>query len=275
MFGASTFGTLAFGVGAGDEEAPPADHIATGVLLTQYGTPSHFTPNAATGVSVFNAGTPRGANTFRATGALVTRYGSPVHPHYQFGVAMGVQLTQAGVPYGWANPLHPGDTWTVTARGVLLTRYGQPEATANAVCVAAGADLARAGQPKAAVVGQASGAVLAQAGTPSARVTLRAQGPRLLAAGTPAAAMVVHAQGVQRTRAGTPRHIEPAGPRAYGVKLARYGRPTARVVMNPRVASGAALLAAGTPTAANIHQAFSLPPVTRAGQPIALRTPAC
>lgn len=275
MLGTSSFGTLAFGVTAGDEEAPPAEFIATGVLLTQYGTPSYFVPNSATGVSLTQVGTPRAANTFRASGALVTRYGSHFHPHYQFGLAAGVQVTQAGVPYGWANPLHPGDTWTVTARGVHLTKAGTPEAVSHALVDVAGVSLTQAGQPRAAQVAYALGAMGVAYGLPELTTVHRATGVRLAQAGQPTGAVRGHAVGVLLARAGKPRHIEPKGMRAYGVQLVRFGRPSARVVMDPRQASGVSLVMAGVPAAANTHQAFSLPPVTRAGRPTASRTPAC
>lgn len=275
MFGASTFGTLAYGVGAGDEEAPPADHIATGVLLTQYGTPSYFVPNSATGVSLTQAGTPRAANTFRASGALVTRYGSHFHPHYQFGLAAGVQVTQAGVPYGWANPLHPGDTWTVTARGVHLTKAGTPEAVSHALVDVAGVSLTRAGQPRAAQVAFALGSMGVAYGLPELTTVHRAPGVRLAQAGQPTGAVRGHAVGVLLARAGKPRHIESRNNRAYGANVARYGRPRARTVFDAHQASGVLALAAGTPAAGNVHRAFALPTVTRAGQPIVLRTPSC
>lgn len=272
MLGSGIFGTELLGE-AGAPAGP--SYTATGVLLTQYGTPSYPAPNSATGVNLFSAGAPTAAASGTASGALVTQYGSHFYPNYQFGIASGARLTLAGVPYGLVAPSTVTQNWIVAVAGALVAQSGTPDAVAHAVAQASGAALFQTGQPASTQAGDATGSMGTLYGLPSLLGGQGATGVRVTQAGQPQALARGFAVGAARTRAGTPRYIESRNNRAYGAYVARYGRPRARTVFDARQVSGVLALAAGTPVAGNVHRAFSLTTVTRAGQPIVLRTPSC
>lgn len=255
MLGAGVLGTQLLGE-AGEAGAPGESFDAAGVQVTQYGTPS------AKAIG-------------RATGTLLTRYGSHFYPNYQFGIASGAQLTLAGVPYGLVTSSTVTQNWIVAVAGALVMQSGTPDAVAHAVAQASGVALLQVGQPTSTQAGDATGSMGSIYGLPSLLGGQGATGVRATQAGQPQALARGFAVGAARTRAGTPRYIESRNNRAYGANVARYGRPRARTVFDAHQASGVLALAAGTPAAGNVHRAFALPTVTRAGQPIVLRTPSC
>lgn len=217
---------------------------ATGAVATQFGTPIRFGVGQST------------ETIHRADGGCTTEFGTPSTPVNFAGAVQSFGPTLFGVPR----------TTLFGAVGFGTTTFGAQtavEAHARAVF----------GTPAARLTQAASGWLSGEWGMPTdipRPVTIHGT-----LVGVPSATKKYPSIGVSYTRFGRPAGLI-GGHVAYGFAVGRrFGVPQITVLLNPRTATGMDETRVGTPTAQDIHHAFSLPPVSVFSAPVVLRNPIC